>query len=69
MQNDEQAILDAVHTLTDMYVKLNEVKVPMKQAAILQDSEHCDDALERIQSQMNRMLLRGRLSADQMPEL
>jgi hypothetical protein len=30
MQNDEQAILDAVHTLTDMYVQLNEVKVPMK---------------------------------------
>ena len=65
MQNDEQAILDAVHTLTDMYVQLNEVTVPMKAAAILQDSEHCDDAIERIKAQMNRMLLRGRLSADE----
>ena len=72
MQNDEQAeksILEAVRSLTEMHVQLNEVTVPMKAAAILQDSEHCDDALERIQSQMNRMLLRGRLSADQMPEL
>jgi hypothetical protein len=72
MQNDEQAeksILEAVRSLTEMHVQLNEVTVPMKAAAILQDSEHCDDALERIQSQMNRMLLRGRLSADEMPEL
>ena len=72
MQNDEQAekaILEAVRILTEMYVQLNEVTVPMKAAAILQDSEPCEDALERIQSQMNRMLLRGRLSADEMPEL
>ena len=72
MQNDELAeksIIEAVRTLTEMHVQLNEVTVPMKAAAIFQDSEHCDDALERIQSQMNRMLLRGRLSADQMPEL
>ena len=72
MQNDEQAeqaILEAVRLLTEMYVQLNEVTVPMKAAAILQDSELCDDALERIQSQMNRMLLRGRLSTDEMPEL
>jgi hypothetical protein len=41
----------------------------MKAAAILQDSEHCDDAIERIKAQMNRMLLRGRLSTDEMPEL
>jgi uncharacterized protein (UPF0212 family) len=52
-----------------MYVQLNEVTVPMKAAAILQDSEHCDDAIERIKAQMNRMLLRGRLSTDEMPEL
>jgi len=72
MQNDEQAeksILEAVRILTEMYVQLNEVTVPMKAAAILQDSEHCDDAIERIKAQMNRMLLRGRLSADEMPEL
>ena len=72
MQNDEQAekaILEAVRILTEMYVQLNEVTVPMKAAAILQDSEHCDDAIERIKSQMNRMLLRGRLSTDEMPEL
>ncbi|MCX7075243.1 MAG: hypothetical protein NTZ45_00495 [Methylococcales bacterium] len=72
MQNDEQAekaILEAVRILTEMYVQLNEVTVPMKAAAILQDSEHCDDAIERIKAQMNRMLLRGRLSTDEMPEL
>ncbi len=72
MQNDEQAekaILEAVRSLTEMHVQLNEVTVPMKAAAILQDSEHCDDAIERIKAQMNRMLLRGRLSADEMPEL
>ena len=72
MQNDEQAeksILEAVRVLTEMHVQLNEVTVPMKAAAILQDSEHCDDAIERIKAQMNRMLLRGRLSTDEMPEL
>ena len=72
MQNDEQAeksILEAVRSLTEMHVQLNEVTVPMKAAAILQDSEHCDDAIERIKAQMNRMLLRGRLSTDEMPEL
>ena len=72
MQNDEQAeksIIEAVRLLTEMHVQLNEVTVPMKAAAILQDSEPCEDALERIQSQMNRMLLRGRLSTDEMPEL
>jgi hypothetical protein len=72
MQNDEQAekaILEAVRTLTEMYVQLNEVTVPMKAAAILQDSELCDDALERIQSQMNRMLLRGRLSTDEIVQM
>ncbi len=72
MQNDEQAeksILEAVRSLTEMHVQLNEVTVPMKAAAILQDSEHCDDALERIQSQMNRMLLRGRLSTDEIVQM
>ena len=72
MQNDEQAekaILEAVRTLTEMYVQLNDVTVPMKAAAILQDSELCDDALERIQSQMNRMLLRGRLSTDEIVQM
>ena len=72
MQNDEQAesaILEAIRSLTEMYVQLNEVTVPMKAAAILQESTSCEDALERIQSQMNRMLLRGRLNADKMPEL
>jgi hypothetical protein len=47
-----------------MHVQLNEVTVPMKAAAILQDIEPCENSLERIQSQLNRMLLRGRLSAD-----
>jgi uncharacterized protein Yka (UPF0111/DUF47 family) len=67
MQNDEQAesaILEAIRSLTEMHVQLNEVTVPMKAAAILQDIEPCENALERIQSQLNRMLLRGRLSAD-----
>jgi hypothetical protein len=67
MQNDEQAesaILEAILSLTEMHVQLNEVTVPMKAAAILQDIEPCENALERIQSQLNRMLLRGRLSAD-----
>jgi hypothetical protein len=62
MKNDEQAeksILEAVRALTEMQVPTNEVTVPMKAAAILQDFEPCEDALERIQSQMNRMLLRG----------
>jgi hypothetical protein len=68
MQNDEQAeksILEAIRALTEMNVQLNEVTVPMKAAAILQDCEPCDDALERIQSQLNRMLLRGRVYADE----
>jgi hypothetical protein len=72
MQNDEQAeksILEAVRSLTEMHVQLNEVTVPMKAAAILQDSEPCEDALERIQSQMNRMLLRGRLSTDEIVQM
>jgi uncharacterized protein Yka (UPF0111/DUF47 family) len=67
MENDEQAesaILEAIRSLTEMHVQLNEVTVPMKAAAILQDIEPCENALERIQSQLNRMLLRGRLSAD-----
>jgi hypothetical protein len=66
MQNDEQAesaILEAIRSLTEMHVQLNEVTVPMKAAAILQDIEPCENALERIQSQLNGMLLRGRLSA------
>jgi hypothetical protein len=64
MQNDEQAeksILEAVRVLTEMQVTTNEVTVPMKAAAILQDIEPCENALERIQSQMNRMLVRGRV--------
>ena len=68
MQNDEQAeksILEAVRVLTEMNVQLNEVTVPMKAAAILQDSEPCEDALEQIQSQMNRMLLRGSVYTDE----
>ena len=68
MKNDEQAesaILEAIRSLTEMHVQLNEVTVPMKAAAILQDIEPCENALERIQSQLNRMLLRGRLSADE----
>ena len=72
MENDEQAesaILEAIRSLTEMHVQLNEVTVPMKAAAILQDIEPCENGLERIQSQLNRMLLRGRLSADEMPEL
>ncbi len=67
MKNDEQAeksILEAIRLLTEMQVPTNEVTIPMKAAAILQDCETCDDALERIQSQMNKMVLRGRLSAD-----
>ena len=67
MENDEQAesaILEAIRSLTEMHVQLNEVTVPMKAAAILQDIEPCENSLERIQSQLNRMLLRGRLSAD-----
>ncbi len=67
MENDEQAesaILEAIRSLTEMHVQLNEVTVPMKAAAILQDIELCENSLERIQTQLNRMLLRGRLSAD-----
>ncbi|MCX7075470.1 MAG: hypothetical protein NTZ45_01660 [Methylococcales bacterium] len=52
-----------------MHVQLNEVTVPMKAAAILQGSESCEDALERIQSQMNRMLLRWRLSTDEIVQM
>ena len=37
----------------------------MKAAAILQESEPCENSLERIQSQLNRMLLRGRLSENE----
>ena len=72
MQNDEQAeqaILEAVRLLTEMHVQLNEVTVPMKAAAILQDGESCKDALERIQSQMNRMLLRGSVYADEVSDV
>ncbi len=72
MQNDEQAeksILEAVRVLTDMQVSTNEVTVPMKAAAILQDIEPCENALERIQSQINRMLLRGRVYAEETIEL
>jgi uncharacterized protein Yka (UPF0111/DUF47 family) len=67
MENDEQAesaILEAIRSLKEMHVQLNEVTVPMKAAAILQDIEPCENSLERIQTQLNRMLLHGRLSAD-----
>jgi len=72
MQNDEQAeksILEAVRVLTKMNVQINEVTVPTKAAGILQDYEPCEDALERIQSQMNRMLLRGRVYSEETIEL
>jgi hypothetical protein len=72
MQNDEQAeksILEAVRVLTEMQVPTNEVTVPMKAAAILQDIEPCENALERIQSQLNKMLLCGRVYAEETIEL
>lgn len=68
MQNDEKAesaILEAIRSLTEMFVQLNEVTVPMKAAAILQESDPCEEALERVQLQLNRMLLRGRLNVNQ----
>jgi transcriptional regulator of aromatic amino acid metabolism len=61
MTNDlpaENAIIEAIRLLSDINVPLNEITVPMEATALLQDDDH-DNALERIQSQFNRMLLRG----------
>ena len=41
-----------------MEVPLNEITVPMKAATLLQEDDS-DNALERIQSQFSKMLLRG----------
>jgi transcriptional regulator of aromatic amino acid metabolism len=54
----ENAILDAIRLLSEMEVPLNEITVPMKAATLLQGDDS-DNALERIQSQFSKMLLRG----------
>ena len=69
IQNDEKAenaILQAVRTLTEMGVQLNEVTVPMKASYFIQqESESHDEALERIKVQMNRMIIRGRFNIEE----
>ncbi|MEN9897396.1 MAG: hypothetical protein RLZZ66_1045 [Pseudomonadota bacterium] len=68
IQNDEKAenaILEAVRALTEMGVQLNEVTVPMKASYFLQQAgEAHDDARDRIQAQMNRMIMRGRFNIE-----
>ncbi len=69
IQNDEKAenaILQAVRTLTEMGVQLNEVTVPMKASYFLQqESENHEEALDRIKVQMNRMIIRGRFNIEE----
>jgi hypothetical protein len=69
IQNDEQAenaIIEAVRALTEMGVQLNEVTVPMKAAYFLQQAgESNDNARDRIQVQMNRMIMRGRFNIEE----
>jgi hypothetical protein len=49
-----------------MGVQLNEVTVPMKASYFLQqESESHDEALDRIKSQMNRMIIRGRFNIEE----
>ena len=68
MQHDdeqaESAILKAISLLSDMEVPLNEVTIPMKAAAILNENEGDEQALARVQSQLNKMLFRSLLYSD-----
>ena len=68
MQHDdeqaESAILKAISLLSDMEVPLNEVTIPMKAAAILNENEGDEQALARVQSQLNKMLFRSLRCSD-----
>ena len=68
MQHDdeqaESAILKAISLLSDMEVPLNEVTIPMKAAAILNENEGDEKALARVQSQLNKMLFRSLRCSD-----
>ena len=68
MQHDdeqaESAILKAISLLSDMEVPLNEVTIPMKAAAILNENGGDEQALARVQSQLNKMLFRSLLYSD-----
>ena len=68
MQHDdeqaESAILKAISLLSDMEVPLNEVTIPMKAAAILNENEGDEQALARVKSQLNKMLFRSLLYSD-----
>lgn len=68
MQHDdeqaESAILKAISLLSDMEVPLNEVTIPMKAAAILNENGGDEQALARVQSQLNKMLFRSLRCSD-----
>ena len=68
MQHDdeqaESAILKAISLLSDMEVPLNEVTIPMKAAAILNENEGDEQALARVKSQLNKMLFRSLRCSD-----